>query len=236
MAEPQPDLPRTDDQWAATPTPGLGDRVGGPRGYQGPEAGEKPLAWKCPACGADQVGMLADGCSACGSGRGSARHVGVDPIVRKPTRSTEVQEYIPPARTIDRLADLHAAFLTWIQSAGTEVGPLAAFTAGWQARGADHDQSDRHILPADSVADLPSPAPASGETAEAGGPGTPPPTDDEPPAFPPALKRERTLLAALTFFREQVVATPTEETISGEWMTGEEIDQLIEMMKKEYGL
>jgi hypothetical protein len=47
------------------------------------------------------------------------------------------------------------------------------------------------------------------------------------PAFSAATKTTRTMVAALSLFRDQVLIGATEEITSGEWCSVEEVNQLI---------
>lgn len=71
------------------------------RGRHAQDAPQVPQGWRCPACGDEQTGRLEDGCAACGAGKNAAKHVGVDPVVRKgetpPPASPEAAQAIRDA-------------------------------------------------------------------------------------------------------------------------------------------
>jgi len=50
--------------------------------------------------------------------------------------------------------------------------------------------------------------------------------------FPPAQKVNRTLLAALTLFRDQILTGEPEEMETGEWCTVEEVNQLLAQLQE----
>lgn len=209
MSDTAPLQPLTDNDWQALKGT-TSDKVGGPRGYQGSEANAR-APWKCPACAALNEGLLGEGCSSCGSG-GGAKHVGIDPIVRKGDRYTPD---VPGYRVSFRppvIVDVQQAFTQWILGAGAAVGPLDAFTAGWTAR---------ERVPIMAEPD----APVVIEPIA---------VDAAPSVDPPLLgtARTRTLLAALIVFKEQVLINQPEELISGEWVGLAELDQMIAELRE----
>lgn len=229
--------------WSSVKGAGLSDRVGGPRGYQGSEAAQR-FPWKCPACGSDQQGPLEAGCGACGSGKAAPKHVGVDPIVYKRKDAESIEEAVatlqPP---VQRLSDLHAAFLRWIANAGATVGPLAAFTAGWEARGGSPMQIDEPAdVPTTPVADTARDPLDSGLCCLARHANAVPPWTCDCPCHTraePALEgtiQSRTIIAALTFFADQVLKAGPEEVITGEWLNATDTNTLIAELKHTYGI
>lgn len=222
MPEPEP------INWAALNKPGSSEAIGGPRGYQGSEA-TAIHPWKCPACGEEQIGRLGDGCTSCGSGKG-ARHVGVDPRPVKPVA-------LPPQRagatgmlTLGPLPAalsprVDAAFIAWMQQAGSEIGPLPAFRAGWDAAmqlsgspgGGSVNTPDAGDIPADRSLDR-----AVEDAGSTPVPGTP---------FAPEQKQVRTIIAGLTFFKDQILPESQEEVLSGEWLSADELQQVIDQLK-----
>jgi hypothetical protein len=209
---PDPVLPPVD--WT-----GLRPIAGGPRHYTGPEVGAK-VAWKCPACGEENTGVLEQGCVHCGNG-GGARHVGVDPRVERPKVvevEQPIQQFVPAGSTftIGDLPDLERAFVRWIQ--GTQdAGPHAAFIAGWHAA-----EGRRMTSP---VTDHPEDVPtvAAVLTAEA----DPVEAPTEPLEAFPGTPQDRTLLAALTLLFDQFYLSESEEVRTGEWMPSADLSQWI---------
>lgn len=205
---------------AALASVGTSEHVGGPRQYRGREATAK-YPWKCPACGGENITRaLAEGCEHCHAGEGASRHVGVDPPpVKKPTSTVPVR-----TRTNSTVpsGEIQQAFLDWMQQAGTDVGPFAAFRAGWEAsvtypvtdlsNAARVDDGEPDLTVVSSEATVPV----------------------EEPQWNPSGARARTLLAALTFFREQIVAQQPEESTTGEWLNAEGLAQWIAELKGPY--
>lgn len=208
------------------------DRVGGPRHYT--DAPQGPVAWRCVACGEENQSPLAQGCPKCGSGA-PGKHVGVDPIVRPEDRARQrfqrQQETLTLPTTITALTDQQEAYEQWKRNtrlpqltSSTDMWLFDAFRAGWTAA---EQYSTRVTLDLNLPA-LPSTAPAAP-------PASPPPAaPEEEPAQPPAAAgsfpgtaRDRTLLAALRFFREQVVPEAAEEISTGEWLSVADLDQWI---------
>ena len=200
----------------------------GPRHYQALDLG--PVAWRCPSCGEENQSPLAAGCPHCGSGQ-PGKHVGVDPVVRPEDRRRQLAQPARPARPIATSTPIYDAYLAWKEERQLPPMPEAtdrwlydAFRGGWEAN-TSHNQHEVLTL------DLPAPTPVApaAPLAEL----TPPAAVEEEPAQNdragsfPGTARERTLLAALTFFRNQVVPEAAEEVGSGEWMSVAEIDQWI---------
>ena len=202
------------------------DRVGGPRHYAGAEV-SAPFVWACPACGAKNTTPFSEGCPACGSGKNAAKHVGVDPIApphMKTTMIGRVGSHISSGPIESGNCD--QAFVAWMQHAGTDTNALQAFRAGWVARGGSHVVADDRAHPRDLVQLHEPPAPTEGAA------GSPAPTPAEPTADRestagfPGTARDRTLLAALIFFKDQVLAQRPEEIVTGEW-SAEDVDTMI---------
>lgn len=226
---------------AALSSIGSRDNVGGPRGYKGAEVAARH-PWKCPSCGEENVSReLGQGCEFCHAGEGSARHVGVDPIVRPKPKGERALLSTGQSGQSGQAgpADLQQAFLNWMQQAGTEIGPFAAFRAGWlaaQERGVPNgDPSTRAgALGGDLLgADRPAPGPAGGGDSPGAGAddGGTVPSDPAPDAGLTGTPRSRTLLAALIFFRDQVLAQGPEEVVTGEWMPIVEVNRWIAELK-----
>jgi hypothetical protein len=60
-----------------------------------------------------------------------------------------------------------------------------------------------------------------------------PPVTADTAALSPAGKANRTIIAALELFRDQVLPTATEEISSGEWCDAQEIETLIHQLREE---
>lgn len=59
---------------------GGSDKIGGGRIYSGAIPPTGP--WRCPACSAENTGLISAGCQSCGSGSAQPRHVGVPPVAK----------------------------------------------------------------------------------------------------------------------------------------------------------
>lgn len=104
-----------------------------PQGFRGRHALEAPppptMGFICPACGAQNAGPIADGCTHCGAGTQKATHVEAPP-----EGEAEFPKWTPKAETVD----VDAAFLAWIKpfrgkwdAAGEAIAYLA-FKAGYE--------------------------------------------------------------------------------------------------------
>ena len=200
---------------------GVRAEASGPRHYTGPEVAA-PALWHCPACGQENQSPLNAGCPACGSGQ-PGRHVGVDVIVT-PEMRRAIEEGMSgraeSARSLNvvdvRLpianTDISTAFAVWWQQQPEVVRSDAvltdhlyrAFTAGWQARRG----TERVAMPESPSSTTVAPLMAQTDTAQT-----------------------RTIIAALTFFRDQVLKDAQEEIASGEWLSLAEVDALIQALK-----
>ena len=227
---PEPHHDALYDPAALSSLQGTSEHVGGPRQYRGSEASAR-YPWKCPACGGENLTRaLAEGCEHCHAGEGASRHVGVDP----PPKKREVPvPVVPTVRTsTDRTGtvsrELQRAFLAWMQQAGTDVGPLAAFSAGWEAGMTAPVMEEREVRDAVVLVDHgePDSTYAIGEAASS--------SEAEEPQWNPSGARPRTLLAALTFFHEQIVTQQPEECSTGEWLNAEGLTQWIAELKGPY--
>lgn len=197
---------------AAAGAAGQTEHVGGPRHYKGSEAAAK-LPWKCPACGGENVGRLVgEGCEHCGSGVGSATHVGVPEFVRR-------EKGVPETHTITRVEQRNSsvddAFIRWLLGLG-HTTPLdlaaqlaVAFKAGWAARGGSAVDGPEEI-PTTAADDAPADTVLTGTI------------------------QSRTIVAALQYFKDQVLAQHPEEIDTGEWAKPEDIDALIEEIRGRY--
>ncbi len=204
--------------------PGTTENVGGPRGYQGGEVNQR-FAWNCPSCGeSNENRALHEGCEHCHAGEGASKHVGVDPRPKRVLSTVRTS-----STSTGTSSEVQSAFLAWMQQAGTDVGPLAAFKAGWDARGGGD------VVDGDAPTTLPAvvsdpPALTQDDPAEAGAGGSPDPVE----VWDPAFARSRTLLAALLFFQERMMSEGPEESVSGEWLTAEGLAEWIAERKGPY--
>jgi hypothetical protein len=98
------------------------ETVGGPRHYKGQGLG--PVgAWKCPACGVENSGLLDNGCVACGAGSVRARHVGVPP------------SRVAPSLQSPFLQPVDSGFQEWVAPYASELSPRmhALLADAWSA-------------------------------------------------------------------------------------------------------
>lgn len=221
---PEPDLPPVNWEAERVGFDPTSEKVGGPRHYKGSEVGAR-LPWNCPACGKENIGRLVgEGCEACGSGVEAAKHVGVPEFVRRSQQVVDdtaaAAAFARPLRTgtTDAFAEAHkiaVAFHTWISTQSHSlsldvVGLLGiAFAEGWRAaRGGSVDGPE----------EIPTPA------ADA----------EMPEAVLTGSAQGRTLIAALQYFADQVLAQHPEEIDSGEWLRPEDIPALIEEIRGRY--
>lgn len=187
--------------------------VGGPRHFDGPGLGQL-IAWKCPACGADNSGPLEAGCQLCGSGR-PGTHVGQAPPAT--AESAAIGEATDPSIV---------AYEDWWFTAkpvfdrehfrtalgGLDLATLQglvkrAFVAGFR-------RGHTHLMNSHSEAAEPKSLP---------GPVALP--------FPVEGKAARTLIAALRAFIDTLFMEATDEIDSGEWCSVEEAKALIAQLE-----
>lgn len=198
--------------WAEVPGVGAGDKVGGPRHGEETIRTPQPQAWKCPACGQQQVGVIEHGCTACGAGA-PGRFVGVDPVVRKGTtdgvrvdplrdlgdgRLRHPQSAAPAAPSTT--ADPDQAFIEWFRPMRGQYAPEVetllheAFRAGFFASQVRRQTEAEQPLT-----------------------GTP---------------ESRTIVAALRFWRENALPNMREEISTGEVLGPDEVDELIARLER----
>jgi hypothetical protein len=191
--------------------------VGGtPRQYDGPRLGQASEAWKCPACGAEQVGDPTGGCPLCGAGVAKA-YKAVDAAIDAEAGSggaTEVtqaeanEQPTTPAPAAFTSESTHPEFEAWWARFGERLSrtldPFNLAFAAWAAA------TDR----------------ARGRTMAA------PPVTADLAQLAPDGKVARTVIAALTLFRDQVLRDAAEEIASGEWCAIAEVDQLINQLEE----
>jgi len=203
------------------------------RSYRGPETEVGPIEWACPACGEKNQTPLAQGCGHCGSGK-PGQHVGVDPVVTPEERARRLQQEgmtaVSPEQRQQQYGNrLQAttateemgAFLEWYmrapRPADSHTLALEAFCAGWRARGLqvpDDNATPRtthRLVDPDEPLPVPPPAPSVGGESEGAAAG------DTATFVGTAV--QRTTLAALIFFRDQIYTEQPEEVTTGEWIT-----------------
>jgi hypothetical protein len=186
-----------------------GGEIGGDRHFDGPGLG-RLTAWKCPACGQENVSDydLGEGCAHCGAGK-AGKHIGVDPLTG-PGPSTVVS--LQREMGSPTAPSLQTAFDYWLAREGSKATLLDAFEAGWIA-GA---QQQAHMLVANGKPRVSSTKP---EVAF-----------DPDPLF----KARRTVVAALRLFRDQVLKElAPEEFADHEWCTVEECEAVIAQIESE---
>lgn len=172
--------------------------------------GGAQTAWTCPACGAEQLGLLHDGCTACGRGK-PGRHVGETPEnpgwlngkgpTGTSTSSTGSTSTPLSTSAIDLPTFLRDGFARWLDAQAEEKPSyLSAFVAGYEF-----------------AMNLP----------------LPPKAKPEPPTFTADGQQARTLAAALSLFLDQVLVRAEEEIASGEWLSLEEARALLTQLQEE---
>lgn len=182
--------------------------VGGSRHYDGGGLGQV-AAWDCPRCGAENMGPLAQGCTACGSGA-PGRHVGTPPPPAPPAPTTgdEAWDAFEAEATRPRPEPEGPSYngavrqgdiaINWAER-HPEATVEEAYRQGYlegvrQAREAQQRQAD---------------------------------TVGRPLTYAPDHIINRTIVAALSLFRDQVLAGEPEETTTGEWLTQHQVTALI---------
>jgi len=163
--------------------------VGGSRHYVGGGLGME-AGWKCPRCGAENQGPIAQGCTQCGSGA-PGRHIGQAP---PPPPAPE-----PAPPTPDPTRSVAEVWLDEHPDATLEE----AFTAGYVEGIREARRAQRATAPS------------------------------APQPFTPELAVNRTIVAALELFRDQVLAGTPEEVLSGEWLSAEQVTSLIRQIQGE---
>lgn len=207
---------------------GLRPSAGGPRHYAGPEANQR-VVWRCARCGNENTGEPGAGCSSCGGG-GGAKHVGVDPIVLKGKAEPDLwqAQNVRPRARFRTVAhdddDLDQSFSLWAleqQLTPADIGRFyPAFKAGWDLRGPQGATMT-------TIADATDGVPSVGPVIEEEGDEAVAPTD-------PLLGsiEDRTIVAALEYFRDQILSQQPEEIETGEWLAGPELAALIQQYKE----
>ncbi len=191
--------------------------VGGPRHYEG--AGLPTGPWKCPACTAENVGDIAEGCAACGSG--SAKPYKVERKVATPPPADLHIEARPVPNWLQQ-ADIAAALerspeyarLKADMKAGAEAYSIAG---AWAAAHPDASLAEAFIAGMQFTHQ---------RTLAA------PPVTADIPELSPEGKVARTIIAALELFKDQVLREAKEEIASGEFCSIEEVDQVIAQLRE----
>lgn len=157
--------------------------------------------WKCPACGVENLGVLGKGCVHCGSGK-PGYHIDQTP---PPTEHKPLSALMQPV--LDDL--VYVSFERWLREVATLDRNFAAtenerlLEAAYRAGWVAGAQNQAHHTPMD----LP-PAPLR-----------------------PESKPQRTIIAALELFKDQVLFGAIEEIATGEWCTVAEVEDLIARFK-----
>lgn len=157
--------------------------------------------WKCPACLVENVGPLPFGCSSCGAGKPGYH---VDPPPPTAAQRTDPQQGLPTV--IDRAwAPVWEKLQFEAPTRATQVEDLLqeAFLAGWMAGAQQQAHQTMQATPL---------------TADAR-------------ALAPEARPQRTIIAALELFRDQVLGFAEDEIASGEWCSLAEVGELIERMR-----
>lgn len=178
--------------------------IGGSRHYPGGGLGNEG-GWRCPSCGQENAGRIAEGCAVCGAGAPRTAPVGPPPAPTldaiEAAAATVATARLPHARPpVDGLTP---AWLAAHPDASAEQAYFAGYAAGVKAA---HDANQTH-------------APQAPRAAE--------------PAFTQDGKIARTIVAALQFFADQVLTQAPEEIRTGEWLSGVEVAALIAQLRAE---
>ena len=176
--------------------------------YDGPEA-HVTAPWKCPACGGQNEGPLPQGCTQCGAGK-PGFHVGnppPDPTLGNSAAFEAVKADITRGlehteREMLRDEFMYAAAGTWTEQ-HPEATPIEIFIAGYRMA---RVQLAAHMIQA-------------------------PPVTVDVRALAPHTKAQRTIIAALEIFKDQILSQGPEEISTGEWMSAAEVDELIATLK-----
>lgn len=184
--------------------------VGGSRHYEG--GGLGPLAsWHCPACGMVNAGVLERGCEYCGSGA-PGRHVGTQPPAPPRARVSErapddptYQTPVAPAEATEPEGEEQLGVFDRWALRHPKATLEDAFTAGY----AEGVRAARHAQLAAQPA----------TTAAV--------------ALSPHEIVNRTLVAALELFRDQVLQGEPEEVATGEWLSAYQVNGLIREIRGE---
>jgi hypothetical protein len=206
-----PDKLTTDEgeRWSSQ---GVGEVSAGK--YEGPEA-HATAPWKCPACGVQNEGRLELGCVHCGSGK-PGRHIGL------PTKESPAFKAVK-ADMARGLEALDAARLSTISQALERT-----LYEVWR-----DSQTDKAFAVTENQAYLEAAFVAGYRAAQRQILITAPPVTADVDELAPEGKVRRTILAALAFFKDQVLSNAESEIASGEWLSVEECERLIAQWQAE---
>ena len=178
-----------------------------PRHYTGADT-RQVVEWKCPGCGESNISVLGSPCSVCGAG-GGAKHVGIDPIVRKGQTPAEA-----PLGAVKPPAVSATPFDRWLFESGisTDTAGYVLARKAWNAAIAyvqrQMTNAERRELPLDEAIETAAPSVAL-----------------------PGTRESRTIVAALRFFLDQIVRASDTAAEEYEWLQPEEIDALIQKLE-----
>lgn len=168
--------------------------------YQGPEA-EMHGPWKCPACGANNDGLIPLGCTACGSGK-PGYHVDQTPA---------------PAPAMDRSASLNGVVEAINDG---DPDPVYQVAYAWHLDHPDHTPIEAFVAGFKAAR-----AQLLAHTMQAA------PVTVDVEQLAPEGKPRRTIIAALEIFKDQILSQAPDEITSGEWLSVPEVDELITTLK-----
>jgi hypothetical protein len=159
--------------------------------------------WACPTCGAENSGPLPQGCTACGAGR-PGRHIGTPPLR-------------PPAELLEELPE---------EPDMADPPPAAA---PGEPVGENPYTAWRRQNPGATVEDAFTAGYIEGVRAARRAQLLQP----SPTTYSPDGAVNRTLVAALELFREQVLLGEPEEVATGEWLSAHQVTGLIREIRGE---
>jgi hypothetical protein len=180
------------------------------------------VEWACPACGEQNLSVIGTPCGHCGSG-GGAKFVGVDPIVRK-GETRDPLHGIPAMGAVDELLTQRPVgvdrvafgFAQWLN---TEERPAVELSAEVYAlllrafrAGVEWHREQQMTSPVT------------------------PPIENAPVAVPRSERSNRTIVAALKLFKDQILSQLSKADLDAEeyeWLHPEEVDELIRELEGE---
>lgn len=171
-----------------------------------------PSIWKCPACDTENSGPLGLGCNSCGSGTPGRKANDHDTPVRVRLGDDAVDGSASRDDLSQRVQALqgeearNAAFLDWFRPFRGKLGPEGEQLI-YAAFVAGVQWVEGRVV--------------NGTTAAA-----------SPADTLRGTARERTIIAALRMFIEQVLSTRPEEVGTGEWLSAEETLQVVQDMER----
>jgi hypothetical protein len=175
--------------------------------YRGHEAEQADAApWKCPACGVQNESPLKFGCVHCGGGK-PGYHIGQAPpaaAVEEILAQEQEGKAVTPGAPVSALD----AFDTWLR--GHQHDPVFRVT------------ENAEILKRAFVAGW---LAAQGITVHAA------PVTVDVESLAPHTKAQRTIIAALEIFKDQILSQSPDEIESGEWMGPGEVDDLLATLR-----